>query len=200
MAVTGTSAPTLVLLLSIILVRKWSIIVESNYVYNRVVTGSDNLTHSSKEKVLIDCEVLHRWARSGRPVKANVGVLFQTLLLLGGNIELNHGDRRNSCAICLEPVKCGDKSIQCSECNGLSHSRYYLNMNESQKVMIQSPYAWICPECNKSNYCWGHSTVEDIYRCKSQYGPLSSIESTQNIEENISTITKTKKSKNLNNV
>ena len=145
---------------------------------------------------------MHRWSWSGRPDKANVGVsfLFQTLLLLGGDIELNPSHRGNSCTICLEPVKRGDKSIQCSECNGLSHLGCYLNMDESQKVLIQSPYAWIYPECNKSYHCWGHLTVGDIYRCKNKYVPLSSIESTQNIGENMSTSTKTKKSKNLNNV
>ena len=193
MAVAKILAPTLVLLLCILLVRKWCDIVERNYICNQGFRQSDVLITLSKlEKVSVGFEALHRWTRGGRSSKRHVGTSFlaQILLLLGGDIELNPGDRGLSCKLCSKLVKRGNRSIQCSECNGLCHLACYQTMDERCKDLIKSSYAWICPQCDKPNFFQGNSNIEEDYSCRNRYSPLRFAMPTQDIVQSISKTTK----------
>ena len=103
--------------------RKWSDIVKRDRICKEGLHKEVLIALSKEKKVFIGCDALNRWTRSRELSKIHVGnlLLAQILLLLGGDVELNPGDRGNVCELCSKPVKRGSRSIQCSECNGLSH-------------------------------------------------------------------------------
>jgi hypothetical protein len=102
-----------------------------------------------------------------------------------GDIELNPGDRGLLCKLCSKLVKRGNRSIQCSECNGLCHLACYQTMDERCKDLIKSSYAWICPQCDKPNFSQGNSNIEEDYSCRNRYSPLSFAMPTQDIVQKL---------------
>ena len=72
------------------------------------------------------------------------------LLLLGGDIEVNPGDKQKfSCGICSKPVRKNQARIQCDQCSNWFH----VNANCCEispaifSILENSSCTWICPQC-----------------------------------------------------
>ena len=74
------------------------------------------------------------------------------LLLLGGDVELNPGDKwKFPCGICTKPVKINQKGIQCDECNSWFHSKCCDISPTMYDILAFSSCTWICPQCGLPN-------------------------------------------------
>ena len=71
------------------------------------------------------------------------------LLLLGGDIELNLGDK---CDLCSKTVKSNQRGIQCDECDSWYHAKCCEVSKELYNVLANSPCIWLCPRCTLPNF------------------------------------------------
>ena len=66
------------------------------------------------------------------------------LLWLGGDIELNPGDK---CDLCSKTVKSNQRGIQCDKCDRWYHAKCCEVSKELYNVLANSPCIWLCPRC-----------------------------------------------------
>ena len=99
-------------------------------------------------------------------LRSNIPSLFYILLLLGGDIELNPGDKWPPYGICSKQVKPNQEGIQCDQCNSCFHLIF-----EMCNILKNSLCVWLCTQCDKPNQL--NSFL---------YGSLGSLCSTNSLE------------------
>ena len=157
MAVTHFWAPLLILFLAFISMQKWHSIVEYQYLERYPSKEFMFCTPLAPKRVLAcGCEALYRIIYRANSVNvsrlcsANVSSLF-ILLLLGGDIELNPGDKWPSCGVCSNQVKPSQEGMKCDQCNSWFHMNCRLMSNEMCNILISSSCVWLCLQCNNLN-------------------------------------------------
>ena len=157
MAVTRFLGPLLIVFLGLISRHKWLRTVQ---VYHMDQQGNKEFMFCTplapKEAVALGYEVLYRVCRANnlngsRLCLKNASSLFYILLLLGGDIELNPGDKWPSCGMCSNQVKSNQEGFQCDQCNVWFHMNCRHMPNEMCNVLKNSSFVWICPQCDKPN-------------------------------------------------
>ena len=144
MAATNFMAPLFVLFLFTISIKKWNDCTGNGYVRVQGIPEFKFSTLLSQEEgIPLGYEMLSRWTRAEQAseMRFSHSLLFRILLLLGGDIELNPGDGRTFCGICSNSVRRTEMTMQCCECNGLSHLKCCQIANEAHELLIKSlPY------------------------------------------------------------
>ncbi len=105
-----------------------------------------------REKFLLGNEAWNRTARSWRTNISSITcygdrIVF-SLLLLGGDVETNPGDK---CGICLKRVKSNQTRIRCGECEICYHAEC-CNFELAMHDLINTSLCWICPQCGLPNF------------------------------------------------
>ena len=109
-----------------------------------------------REKLLLGNEAWNRTARSWGTNVSSITcygdrIVF-SLLLLGGDVETNPGDKWNrSCGIYSKRVKSNQTKIQCEECQICYHAKC-CNFEPTMYDLINTSLSWICPECGLPNF------------------------------------------------
>ena len=70
------------------------------------------------------------------------------LLLIGGDTELNPGDKFD---LCSKTEKSNQRGIQCDECDSWYHAKCGNVSKELFNVLANSPCIWLCPRCTQPN-------------------------------------------------
>ncbi len=167
MAVTKFLSPLFMLLdlaLSI-LAKKWNVSTRKRWERDQckcISMFKFSVLLSQAKSTHFGYELAGRWIRSRQANDMHFGhsLLGQMLLLLGGDIELNPGDRGPSCGICSKSVRRTESSMQCCECNGLFHLKC-CEISSEHEQFIDSHHTWLCPHCNQSNFSWGFPKAKD---------------------------------------
>ena len=101
-------------------------------------------------------EVFHRLTHSA---KNDIRLCFRTgersmliilLLLLGGDIELNPGDK-HLCSICSKPAQPHQATNQCDVCDSWFHARCCKLPSIYIDILSRSFCTWLCPKCGSQN-------------------------------------------------
>ena len=72
------------------------------------------------------------------------------LLLLGGDIKLNPGDK-HLCSICSKPAQPHQATNQCDVCDSWFHTRCCKLPSIYIDILSRSFCTWLCPKCGRSN-------------------------------------------------
>ena len=109
--------------------------------------------------------------------------LLLSLLLLGGDIELNPGPNwKFPCGSCNKPVKKNQKGIQCDQCNLWYHTKCCAVGDDSYYLLANSSCSWLCVSCGLPSF--SNSLFET---CLDLHNSFSSLESLQQESPVIST-------------
>ena len=161
MAATRFWAPLLLLLLVSISRLKWEKTLRYYKLESYGTVQSTSCSPGSLENASLTRDViLHR--ELSRVKSWNTSYHFHSnglsqlvmLLLLGGDIELNPGDKwKFPCGICSNPVKRNQAGIQCDQCNLWFHvnSKCCVISPEMYGILANSSSTWICPQCGLPN-------------------------------------------------
>ena len=96
------------------------------------------------------------------------------ILLFGGDIELNPGDRGVYCGMCSSLLRRSEAAIQCSECYPLFHLKCF-RVGKEHKPLTNLSHTWLCPQCNRPNFSQGSPRDGDSVLCSAnRYNLLSS--------------------------
>ena len=129
-----------------------------------------------KKYIALGYEALNRWLRSQHvnDICRGYSLVHQMILLLGGDIELNPGDRGVYCGMCSNLVRRTEAAMQCSECYSLCHLKCY-RVGKEHEPLINLCHTWLCPECNQPNFSLGSPRDGDSVLCSAnRYNLLSS--------------------------
>ena len=125
MAVTKFVAPLILLLALSNLAKKWNDSVGKRCWRDQwipIPTFKFSVPLSQEESICFGYELVGRWIHTRQADDMHFGrsLLGQMLLLLGGDIEVNPGDRGSFCGICLK-----QEDIQNQACNVVNVMGYF---------------------------------------------------------------------------
>ena len=156
-AVTKLWAPAFPLLLMCILEPKLIPRLEYTAINHKGIPGfTFGFPFSSNEAVNFGMEVIHRLTHSA---KNDIRLCLRTgerstpltlLLLLGGDIELNPGDK-HLCSICSKPAQPHQATNQCDVCDSWFHARCCKLPSIYIDFLSRSFCTWLCPKCGSQN-------------------------------------------------
>ena len=112
------------------------------------------LTHSVKN----DIRLCLRTGERSMPLK---------LLLLGGDIELNPGDK-HLCSICSKPAQPHQATNQCDVCDSWFHARCCKFPSIYINILSCSFCTWLCPKCGRPN-SKPYSSDSEVLPCSLNY-------------------------------
>ena len=112
-----------------------------------------NTTLANSEPILIGFEAIYSQNRLNRTSSTCSSLtvikrLLLSLLLLGGDIQLNPGPNwRYPCGVCNKPVKRNQKGIQCDHCDLWYHTKCCSVGDEMYHILANSSCTWMCVNC-----------------------------------------------------
>ena len=171
MATTRFWAPLLILFFGSLSISKWN-----KFILNHDLDSCGSAyaicarTRSLDIAILLGNEVSHRESTQAKKLQVIYRLgssgpsRFVMLLLLGGDIEMNPGDKRGKkipCGKCSKAVRKNQAGIQCDQCRNWFHVN--ANCCEISPAMFcilkNSSCAWICPQCGLPNSFFIHSFI-----------------------------------------
>ena len=146
-----------------------------------------------KSTVALGNESLHRNLTLANKLnrlqlRSSSSFFIHILLLLGGDVELNSGDKNHHpCGICSKPVRSDQEGIQCNDCRLWFHKNTGCceMSTDMYNTLSNSPCVLLCPHCNEPNHSnsFLHDSLATLHPVNSfNYLPTSE---RQNLPQNL---------------